>query len=244
MNEKSKDRLRELMVAALYGEIGDEERAELEKRIEGDDELRAEWEELLETRSMLGVLDEGREVLGAPDIGQIEAMALGTGTDDPRFWSRSRRSTVLAASSGFALAASLFVCLLVVGLRIDTSGPGLRVSFGGDEVKPPQSELTPYNALAALEMDARYMTREEFAAFAQLLLDTTAARFDQFERRNTEIQTASTSALYDALAFSQQRQFDDLRVRLELATRYGAFELTGADLDRIPVRNTPGGQQQ
>ena len=62
-----------------------------------------------------------------------------------------------------------------------------------------------------------YLTRSEFVAITQALVGATAARFDDLERRQTETQTETAKLLFRALSTRQERQYNDLRTRLDLA---------------------------
>ena len=53
MNDESLDPKRQTMIAALYGELSTEEQARFEVLLSEDAALRAEWEELRETRALL-----------------------------------------------------------------------------------------------------------------------------------------------------------------------------------------------
>jgi hypothetical protein len=187
MSDPTLEPVRDRMVRALYDELPPADRRALEEEIASDPDLRREWDELREARSLL------REALEPVSENRTEPTA-------PPSW----RRFALGAAAGFAAAACLFTVLLGSGLRIDRSDGGLLVRFG----PPPQP-----TGMAALA-DAP-LTRAEFEYFAASLVDATSARIDDLERRQIEARTVSTRALYDALASNQQRQYHDLVYRLE-----------------------------
>jgi hypothetical protein len=212
MNDEERlDHWRDRMVAALYGELEPAAKRELEEALAGDDALRRDWEELQQARVALRELAgrEGREV---------EAPAHRSAL----LWSppvqRGARRWLLAGGVGFAAAAVLFLGLLVAGLRVDRTPAGLLVRLDGS----PAAELEAATAMAPAA-GQRGVTRAEFAEVAQALFDGTTARLDELERRQTGAQVELTQALYDALAVRQERQFDDLRNRIELARANGPW---------------------
>jgi hypothetical protein len=105
--------------------------------------------------------------------------------------------------------------LLGAGLRIDGTGSGLLVSFGG-----PSTEGFGTDVAVPAGGEVR-LTRSELAALAQVMVDATTARLDQLERRQTSSQTEVARALYDALAGQQQQQYNDLRARIDYAAFRG-----------------------
>jgi anti-sigma factor RsiW len=186
------DEWRDRMVAALYDELPESERRRLEAHLEEDPGLRREWDELREARRMLqtlgGDLPSGEVVpIGAPRVGGRAAV---------------RRRWLLPAAAGFAAAATVFLGLLAAGLRVDRTGDGVLVRFGDGP------------AVAAAPTD-QLVTRDELEMVAASLVEATAARMQQLESRQAGVQTELTRALYDALAVQQQRQYEDLRFRIE-----------------------------
>ncbi len=211
MNEEERlDQWRDRMVAALYGELGPAEKRELEEALAGDETLRRDWEELQQARAALQELAgrEGREV---------EALAPRSALWRRPPVRRGVRRWLLAGGVGFAAAAVLFLGLLVAGLRVDRTPAGLLVRLDGS----PAAELEA--AAGGLGDGRSGVSRAEFADLAQVLMDATAARLDELERRQTGAQVELTQALYDALAVRQERQFDDLRNRIDLVRANGSW---------------------
>jgi hypothetical protein len=222
MTDKHLDQWRDRMVEALYGELDDEQMREFREHLEQDTELAREWRELNETRASLARLAEAEPVpkrqfstpLPAPrKVGQVARF--------PRWrWA-------LASAAGFAAAATLFLALLVAGLRVDHAPAGLLVRFGGGAGEELSIDPHADGMRGATGSDGRqqYLTRAEFAAMAQMMMDATANRLDNFERRQSSSQLEMTRALYDALAVSQQRGFDELSAQVQVA----AYRAGGAN---------------
>jgi hypothetical protein len=214
MTEKPLDDWHDRMIAALYGELDDEQMREFEAQLEQDEGLAQEWRELSETRASLQRLAEAEPV---PEHHRGSSLQLPHGVGQVATFPRWRWA--LASSAGFAAAATLFLALLVAGLRVDQTPAGLLVSFGGGSAEELVSD--PYADGAHITaVDGgrqRYLTRAEFASVAQMMMEATTARLDELERRQSSSHMEATWALYDALATSQQRRFDELRAQIQLA---------------------------
>lgn len=209
MTDRPIDSWRDTMVAALYGELSDEEMREFEALLEQHEELRQDWHELLEARAGLQRLAREDEAPSfsfrmPPDPGQEEAANIVP------LW-----RWAVASAAGFAAAASIFLVLLVAGLRVDRTPGGVLVRFGGvgGEASAASRAVDPSAAPVAQET----MTRAEFSAFANALIGATEARLDELERRQVSSQAEVAWALYDALAVQQQRQYDSLTSQIQLA---------------------------
>ena len=137
----------EKLIALLYGELPEEEERELRRQLVTDAALRAEWEELCGTRSILGrweVNEPAPRVVFVQRVVEAAAADSGSEAGDPRTRARRRQSSgsrpetiwsglgrILAAPAwGLAAAA---VCLAVLGLahfRIDRADGGFAFHFG------------------------------------------------------------------------------------------------------------------
>jgi anti-sigma factor RsiW len=223
MTDERLDRWRDLMVAALYDELPPDERTQLEAELARDPALEREWRELEATRAWLA--EAADTTTGGADLELVLPPR-----DAPRAW---WQRPVLTAGAGFAAAASLFVALLLAGLRVDATDGGLLVRF---ETAGDGAVATASDAPVGPEVVARGgepVTREEFARFADLLVQATSAQLDQLERRQSANQVQLVGALYDALTVDQRRQYDDLRTRLDTAVLQASLnEAAGAPGDR------------
>jgi len=214
MTDRPIDAWRDTMVAALYGELSDDEMRDFERLLEQHDELRHDWQELLEARAGLQRLEREDE---APSFSfqspRVDA------PEEPRTEVVPLWRWAVASAAGFAAAASIFLVLLAAGLRVDRTPGGVLVRFGGsagDGVVATQAV-----GGTAERVGHEPITRTEFAAFADALIGATAARLDELERRQVSSQAEVARALYDALAVQQQRQYDNLTSQIQLALLRG-----------------------
>jgi hypothetical protein len=214
MADTNIDRWRDLMVAALYDEIEPAERDELEARLASDADLRSEWEELQEARARLAVLGETERMIDE----ETDFAWRG-----PRPHPGGFRRWALPSAMGFAAAASVFVALLLVGLRVDRTPAGLLVRFGMPEAESGASLAPQPVGPEIVATNAEPLTREEFTRFASLLVNATDSRLDDLERRQSQTQTQLVGQLYDALALTQRRQYEDIRDRLDTAVLQAAL---------------------
>lgn len=211
MTEQPLDGMRDRMVRALYGELPDDERRELEQAMASDETLRRDWQELQEARAMLEVLrdDEARPRHAGSLAGEHPFRLPAERAP----WSPGRWA--LASAAGFMLAVLLGGGLLASGLRVDRTPGGLVVRFGPEGGPDPTLQAASTRTVAPDGQE--YLTRSEFVAITQALVGATAARFDDLERRQTETQTETAKLLFRALSTRQERQYNDLRTRLDLA---------------------------
>lgn len=211
MTEQPLDGMRDRMVRALYGELPDDERRELDEAMASDEALRQDWQELQEARAMLAVLrdDEARSRRAVSPAGDLPFRLPAERVP------RSPGRWVLAAAAGFLLAVLLGGGLLASGLRVDRTPGGFVVRFGAET--GPDPTLQAASAKLVAPDGQEYLTRAEFVAITQALAGVTAARFDDLERRQTETQTETAKLLFRALSTRQERQYNDLRTRLDLA---------------------------
>ena len=217
MTDRPIDPWRETMVAALYGELSDDEMREFETMLEQHEELRQDWQDLLEARAGLQRLArEEEEPSFSFRMPSAEAPAEQSSTVVP-LWRRA-----VASAAGFAAAASIFLVLILAGLRVDRTPDGVLVRFGGTAGDTPAASETVDGFAARGGQET--LTRAEFAAFADALIGATAARLDELERRQVSSQAEVARALYDALAVQQQRQYDSLTSQIQLALLRGGTD--------------------
>jgi hypothetical protein len=227
MTDTALDRYRDLMVAALYDELPAAERSELEGVLAGNDELRREWQELHEARTLLSSLAASEQDL-PPRFALPDTPAVRTISTHSSAW-----RPALASAAGFLIAVLGFSGLLIAGLRIDRTTDGWLIGFGRRATT--QREIPTNLRLANADGD-EFLTKNEFMTVARRLVDVTAARFDDLERRQSEAQTETARVLFRALASRQQVHFDDLRYRLDRAVvRTGAKPVQTTDTAAIPA---------
>ena len=209
MNDRPLDLWRDRMVTALFGELSAEQRGELDRALANDEELRRDWQELGEARALLDTIRAEEAVPARFELPPETPSRAPVATVSVWRWA-------LASAAGFLFAAVLFGGLLLTGLRVDKTPQGILVGFVRETVLEPQQQPISTHILA--QDQQQYLTRDEFMSLARTLVGATAARLDELERRQSSTQTETARLLFQALATRQQRQYDDLRARLQLAS--------------------------
>jgi len=212
---KPLDPARELMMAALYGELSTGETKRFEALLERDEDLRAEWDELRGTRRFISVAGFEED---EADFSFTLPVELPSGRPDERPAATAVRGAWRrwgAVATGFAAAAAIFIALLWSGLRVDQTPGGWLIGFGG---------------VPELQADASHepeLTREDFASFARELVTATDHRLTRMEERQAGEQAVLARGFLEALdiqqqelSLHQQRYYEDLRARVELVA-YG-----------------------
>ena len=215
--ERALDPLRERMISALYGELGTEEMKKFEQSMESDEDLRAEWDELRGTRNFLSVVggedDEAEFSFTLPlDLPRPEDSDRGRVVRGPwRRWG--------AALAGFSAAAAVFALLLFSGLQVDRTAHGWFIGFS--RAPENRANLTEVNGSEIMR------TRNDFTAFARELVVATDQRLTRMEERRSGEQAVLVRGFLEALslqqqelALHQQKNYEDLRARVELVA-YG-----------------------
>lgn len=171
------ERLRELLIAKLYDECTPTEAAEIDRALEADAELRAEWEALRRTREFLGDSAVENPIPPAPRV--------------ILFPERRRRFTPGAFFSGVAAAALLFT----LGL------------FAAPRIAPEQSDgevgVSLDTADAVLEALDRIETLEQQNEQLQARLSAAGNDYLQADTRNSIGGDAPTQALLTRSEFEE-----------------------------------------
>ncbi len=213
--DKTLDPMRELMIGALYGELSKAQLKELEAACAAEEELRKDWQELREARALFTLAGSETQSDFASEFDEDEQPALPERRPAPVV---PRWRWMTSAAAGFAAAATLFMALLLAGLRVDHTPAGLLVGFEPASESPEMMpNVGPAATLRANDPTYAYATRADLAAVAEILAQVTTQRLDQLEQRQAGTQTLMARSLYEALAERQQYQYDDLRARFELA---------------------------
>lgn len=274
------DPKRDLMISALYGELSPEEMDRFRRILDEDPQLRAEWEELQQTRTLLqeGSAEDripdpfvedapwirsqdpgGEAARGLEPVRESVQMIGGrgrtSGNGRGRWFSGLR--WLLAPAAGFALATAVFLVLAFSGLRVDRLERGFAVHFGpppagtemhrnqplasgsglggdpaaslpgtgsmgmpaasnrgmeftgGMEVSgTPSQTASPGSPLRLASGEGPYMTRQEFAAFATYLMESTEDRLQtESMRREGEL----ILRLQDLTRYVERRQIQERR---------------------------------
>lgn len=130
----------EKLVALLYGELSEDEEREIRRELMTDAALRAEWEGLQSSRTLLqGWQMEER----APRLVFVQKTAGAAGQAGLRResgWRERFRTWLAAPAWGLAATAVLVAALALGGFRIDRVSGGLAFRFGGSETPPHQAD--------------------------------------------------------------------------------------------------------
>jgi len=235
MSDTTLDPQREKLIAALYGELNEQEEQELKAHLAQDASLRADWDELHEARAFLKAEAEGPApsfVFLTPPAGakRVEEEPAG-------FWQRLRAG--LQSPAGvFAAATAAAVIMVAAGFRVDRTPNGLTMGFGPSvNATPPTSLVSaerpgsmipletveesgqpaaPFSLTSAqAAQQAQYLTRTEFINYTnEMMLMLTARQNSRDQRRNGEM-ALMLQSFYDELMQRQRLEYADLRSQID-----------------------------
>jgi hypothetical protein len=219
MSERPLDEQTEHLVAALYGELSPAEEDALRRELAADPALRAEYEELAETRA----------VMGSWEIEDPESTFLLPAGDAPSGWGgRIRRAfRGPALTWGFAGATAALAVLLVAGFRVDRVDHGLVFRFGPEPVAAPAPDtasgpaslgpgvvLPPGPRAVPVAEQGVPVTREDLDRYAGGLMQAMSGLLDNYqERRNAEL-AYILKGFYDSMTAEQQKKYEELRAQV------------------------------
>jgi hypothetical protein len=227
----------DMLVSALYGELSDAERGEFEALLASDAALRAEWEELSGTRSMLGAweLDERVPSFIVVDPGPARRRPAADG-----WWSRlSERFRGAFTFGGWAVAgaAAAVMVLAFGGLNVQKTADGFAVSFGkSSDTTPVETAQTESpvrvpvdraggalnggtNADGTLQQVSNgttpYLTRDEFDQYTAGMLQMMASYLSDYRSRRDQEIGAALRTLYGEINQRQSLQYEDLLSKID-----------------------------
>jgi hypothetical protein len=226
MNDESLDPKRQAMIAALYGELGEEELAKFETLLNQDAALRAEWEELRETRALLETATVNEPVY-TPEFVFVDRSR--------REAKPKRRWAWLPSWSpawGFASAAACLAILMGAGLRMDHVDNGLVLRFGPGPVPkapvttpqdktPPSQNTRPIETPIStgpgpvLERTAQVVTRDDLNQYSTRMLDALTRLVDDAQDRQRKEFADIMTQFYDVMSNEQQRKYQSLVQRMD-----------------------------
>lgn len=222
MSQDTLDPRREQMIAALYGELSPEDEAAFHAQLEGDASLRAQWDELRETRSLLGewTVDEDP----SPSFVFLDR------DETPRPARSGFGARILARLRGpaWGLAAAAAMAVLVfAGFRVDRVDGGLAFRFG-----PGPARIVTEGGLAAPghvadtgtpldvmpgESAASRPTALPAGADAPMLRTVSAMLSDYQDQRNAEL-AYILRGMMDQMRSERAKELDDLKARVDVLT--------------------------
>ncbi|TPW05916.1 MAG: hypothetical protein FD129_2710 [bacterium] len=211
------------LVAALYGEMTDAERRDFDNQLRTDSALRAEWEEISGTRSLLSgweleervpsflVVDAGRQPRRAPASGWLDAL-------------RDRFGNWFSIGGWVVAGAAAAVLILALrGVQLQRTDGGFQVTVGPNN-RPVARELV--NPLGAVPQQvsgngdiganpSSYLTREEFDQYSAAMLRMVSAYMNEYRGRRDDEIGAALRSLYGDINAKQSSQYEDLLGKID-----------------------------
>jgi BMFP domain-containing protein YqiC len=240
MEEKPDSRL-EKLIALLYGELPEDEERAIRREILRDAALRAEWEELSATRSLLGQWKVNEP---APRVIFVHR---NTTPERARgLWARLRPAFA-APAWGLAAAAACLALLGIGQFRIEQpAGGGLAFRFGAARTSPAATRVERTAAETSTHAPAEYITRRDLDAYTRAMDQAVFTVMDGYARERDE---AVTRLLQTALAGVDDRQTDDYRELSRKIDDLGSGLIadqaqTRARIDYLWHRDVPGRQER
>lgn len=265
MTENPLDPRMEKLVALLYGELSAEEERLLRLQIESDPALRAEWESLGGTRSLMQAWENEDAPPQFVFLQEDESKQAVTRVIRPATGWRARMRGLLLGSGWAVAAAAIVVALLAANdFRVVRKDGALTFRFGapaeqlaannpvtsyqpqGVPLEMPQSQAAPGGIEATdpliRQASAPYLTREEFEAYNAGMAKTMIALLNEYGRQqDQEVAGVLTLALGE-IAAKQGQDYDELRSRIE-AMRLGMGDeqyRRGQQVDYLMEQNQVG----
>lgn len=220
------------LVAYLYDELAPADRREFEQMLERDDALRAEYEALAGTRSLLGGWELDEHV---PSFVIVEAPSKRRRPAMPGLfgWLREHLGGVMTYG-GWAVAGAAAAVMILTLRGVSLTGrppdlaqqPAHRVepALPGPDLVNPRG-AGPVSGAGDVQLTgggtAPYMTREEFDQYSAALLRMMASYLNDYRSRRDEELGAVLRSLYGQLNNQQSSQYADLLTRIDEAARAG-----------------------
>jgi hypothetical protein len=267
MTEQPLDPRREKLVGLLYGELSTEEEQEIRKQIAEDESLRADWEELVAAREMIGEWDVAAET---PSFVFLDEQAPAREERQLGFWDRLRErfgGFVTATPWAMATAAVVIAVLALSDFRVTREGGTLAFGFGERESETPAQALqfdpqggggfplegTPVQQASSnpvlsdnhpylVPATSPFLTRDEFEAYTAGMTQTMVALINQYGREQQGQTSSYLQAIFGGFAERQDDSYRELRARIE-ALRLGLTEeqfKTNVQVDYLMQQEQPG----
>jgi hypothetical protein len=221
MSQDTLDPRHEQLIAALYGELSPEDEAAFQRQLESDAELRAEWEELRGTRSLLGqwTVDEAPSpsfvFLDHDEAPRPARSGFGA-------WMLAR---LRGPAWGLATAAAMAV-LVFAGFRVDRVDGGLVFRFGPGPARmvTGAAGVNADGQVADTGTSLDVMPGETAAARpdalpagadAPMLRTVSAMLSDYQDQRNAEL-AYILRGMMDQMRAERAKELDDLKARVDV----------------------------
>ena len=218
MKDTTLDPKRQLLIAALYGELDADGEARFQAAIDEDPALRAEWDELRETRALL-------ESASAPEPAITREFVFVRPPETKPTW--RQRIFAFSPAWGFASVACGLVILLGAGLRLDQVDNGLVLRFGPAPLPPVQEEqVTPSTNHPEVEVPippdgtratpiSGPVTREDLNQYSTRMLKAMETMVDDAQMEHNQRMARILGQFYEEMSDEQDRKYQILRQRLD-----------------------------
>jgi len=232
MNNDILDPRRQMLIGALYEELSPEEQSAFEALLDEDASLRADWEELRETRRVLAEASAEETAPGFRFLAEDAAAPVAS----PGFFTRLRagfQSGWVPAWS-FAGATLVLLVMLVAGFRIDRVDGGVAFRFGpGSEIptaggSPPATmaggaeslDLGQYADPARVRAvpaaaTGGYLTRSDLDGYTVGVMQAVSGLLGSYQEDQRGEIAFILQGLYEQLRMEQRRDFEKLRARVD-----------------------------
>ncbi|HET9235062.1 MAG TPA: hypothetical protein VFP10_13055 [Candidatus Eisenbacteria bacterium] len=218
MKDTTLDPKRQLLIAALYGELDADGEARFQAAIEADPVLRAEWDELRETRALL-------ETASATEPAITREFVFVRPPETKPTW--RQRIFAFSPALGFASVACGLVILLGAGLRLDQVDNGLVLRFGPAPVPAPQTQEPasrttqpevnlpiPTNGTRATPI-SQPVTREDLNLYSDRMLRAMETMVDDAQMEHNQRMARILGQFYEEMRDEQDRKYQILRQRVD-----------------------------
>jgi hypothetical protein len=267
MMDNPLDPRRERLIALLYGELEAEEERRVRGEIESDERLRSDWEELQATRRMLQQWEVPDQPPNFVFVDEQESAARRVRSGILGGWRGRLRGLAPATSWVFATAALIVVSLALTDFHVQRSNGTLTIGFGGPSKQqlalgePDDLDVSTAVPIEGLRPGQRgpaqtvsdvaqgvapapspYVTREEFEAYNIGLTRTMVALLNEYDRQRDQDVRQFLQATFGGFADKQDRDYRDLRGRIEeLTTGFSEEQYKdGVRIDYLMRQTQPG----
>ena len=231
-----RERIPELLIALLYGELEPAQAGRVRARIEADPELKKEWEELCGTRDFFRTWEIPEHsprivVVHRPEPPGREPKRMGVRL-------RSLRRWPFAPVFGPVLAAAMLLVLALVGVRVERVDRGIALRFEprsgqrtelrSEHIGPEGVGLGVAGKVAELAQSPRltaegpvetepatYITRDEMDEYCLALGKTVLSAMNDYDRDKDSRTATLVQASLGGVSSRQEQDYRDLRTRID-----------------------------
>ncbi|GJM45151.1 MAG: hypothetical protein DHS20C21_19930 [Gemmatimonadota bacterium] len=259
------------MMAYLYGELPEAEERAFRRLLEKDDALRAEFEELTETRELLGGWEVEERVPSFVLVEGAGATAAAQGGGRLAKILEPFRGFAVTPAWGLAAAAAILLVLAVGGFRVDRVDGGIALRFGEPtdpavtEVAQPAPSNVPTNleefrSSIPIESSGRedlvvpasaYVTREDLKTYDENLILMLSELLNAYARNRDREVTEGFQSVYQEVNARQDYDYQQLSGRIDVLGRELLLETDRSArgfqeilTNEPPTQRTPVGSEE